>query len=231
MADWPIAVRAATPHNRGDLETMLYTDPSLDSHPAKRASALLAPAEASLLIAFLDHAPLPLAVLDDERRIVEVNGHWIELLGYPADHAQEMRIDDLVAAESRAGLAMRWSDLVTTGVGTARVTVVRADGSRLEVRYAAVANVLPGRHLAAFLSYGPPLPRPTRGRRAGRLTLREQESLRLVAMGLTTSAAAERLGISPETVRTHVRNAMNKLGARTRAQAIAVAMRDGEIPS
>jgi DNA-binding CsgD family transcriptional regulator len=47
---------------------------------------------------------------------------------------------------------------------------------------------------------------------------------------MTTAAAAEQLGISPETVRTHVRNAMNKLGARTRAKAIAVAMRDGEIP-
>ena len=47
---------------------------------------------------------------------------------------------------------------------------------------------------------------------------------------MTTTTAAERLGISPETVRTHVRNAMNKLGARTRAQAIAIAMRDGEIP-
>jgi DNA-binding CsgD family transcriptional regulator len=63
------------------------------------------------------------------------------------------------------------------------------------------------------------------------LTRREQESLRLVAMGMTTTAAADQLGISPETVRTHVRNAMNKLGARTRAQAIAVAMRDGEIPA
>jgi DNA-binding CsgD family transcriptional regulator len=50
-------------------------------------------------------------------------------------------------------------------------------------------------------------------------------------MGMTTTAAADQLGISPETVRTHVRNAMNKLGARTRAQAIAVAMRDGEIPA
>ena len=37
--------------------------------------------------------------------------------------------------------------------------------------------------------------------------------------------------IERPTVRTHVRNAMSKLGARTRAQAIAVAMRDGEIPA
>jgi DNA-binding CsgD family transcriptional regulator len=46
---------------------------------------------------------------------------------------------------------------------------------------------------------------------------------------MTTTVAAGQLGISPETVRTHVRNAMNKLGARTRAQAIAVALRDGEM--
>ena len=102
--------------------------------------------------------------------------------------------------------------------------------SRIDIRYLALAHLMPGRHIAAFLPQEPQMARPTRARRAGMLTLREQESLRLVAMGMTTAAAAERLGISPETVRTHVRNAMNKLGARTRAQAIAIAMRDGEIP-
>jgi DNA-binding CsgD family transcriptional regulator len=68
-----------------------------------------------------------------------------------------------------------------------------------------------------------------RERRSGGLTPREREALRLVAIGATTPQVAEELGISPETVRTHVRNAMNKLGARTRAQAIAIAMRDGEL--
>jgi DNA-binding CsgD family transcriptional regulator len=103
----------------------------------------------------------------------------------------------------------------------------------MEVRYSAIANAVPGHHVALFLLQRGVEGRPerqARSRRAGQLTLREQESLRLVALGMTTSAAADRLGISPETVRTHVRNAMNKLGARTRAQAIAVAMREGEIP-
>jgi PAS domain S-box-containing protein len=209
----------------------MITEPSANNHPARQASALLDPADASLLISFLERAPLPLLVADDDRRIVDVNGAWVELLGFTADGARQMRIDDLLSPESRSGLAMRWTDLVTTGAGTARVNLIRADGARVEVRYAAIANVLPGRHLAAFLSHGPPPRRPARGRRTGTLTMREQESLRLVAMGMTTGAAAERLGISPETVRTHVRNAMNKLGARTRAQAIAVALREGEIPS
>ena len=60
---------------------------------------------------------------------------------------------------------------------------------------------------------------------------REYEVLTLIADGLENQQVADELIVSVETVRTHVRNAMNKLGARTRAQAIAVAMRDGEIPS
>jgi PAS domain S-box-containing protein len=198
--------------------------------PAALASPLLPASEEDLLESFLDRAPVALLVADDERQVLAVHGPWVELLGYTADQAREMRLDDVVSTESRPGLGLRWSDLMTAGAATARLGIVQADGSRIEVRYSALANVLPGRHLVLFLAERQTPARPTRSRRAGQLTLREQESLRLVAMGMTTTAAAERLGISPETVRTHVRNAMNKLGARTRAQAIAVAMRDGEIP-
>jgi DNA-binding CsgD family transcriptional regulator len=129
---------------------------------------------------------------------------------------------------------MRWGDLLGTGLSTARIVLMRPDHVRVPIRYGAFANILPGVHVAACLpepGHDPRALRPARARRAGQLTRREQESLRLVALGMTTTAAADQLGISPETVRTHVRNAMNKLGARTRAQAIAVAMRDGEIPA
>lgn len=170
---------------------------------------------------------------DAERNLHRVNGFWCDLTGHPAERARGMRIDDLLAPESRPGLEMRWADLLATGMATARIVMLRADGQRLNVRYGAFANVLPGIQVAALIvepGQDTRSPRPVRARRAGQLTRREQESLRLVAMGMTTAAAADQLGISPETVRTHVRNAMNKLGARTRAQAIAVAMRDGEIP-
>jgi DNA-binding CsgD family transcriptional regulator len=171
---------------------------------------------------------------DDNRQIVRVNARWSDLTGYDADVAVGMRIDDLLAPESRPGIEMRWSDLLGTGLATARVVILRPDHVRVAVRYGAFANVLSGVHIGAYLAepgQDTRALRPARARRAGQLTRREQESLRLVAMGMTTTAAAEQLGISPETVRTHVRNAMNKLGARTRAQAIAVAMRDGEIPA
>jgi DNA-binding NarL/FixJ family response regulator len=46
----------------------------------------------------------------------------------------------------------------------------------------------------------------------------------LIARGLETGGIAEELTISVDTVRTHVRNAMAKLDAHTRAQLVAVVM-------
>jgi hypothetical protein len=51
----------------------------------------------------------------------------------------------------------------------------------------------------------------------------------MLAEGLSGAGIAERLVLSPETVRTHVRNAMDKLGASTRSQAVALALEDGQI--
>ncbi|MGH2987965.1 MAG: response regulator transcription factor [Solirubrobacterales bacterium] len=53
---------------------------------------------------------------------------------------------------------------------------------------------------------------------------REREVLALLADGATDRQVAASLDLSPATVRTHVRNAKTKLGARTRAQAVAVAL-------
>ncbi len=56
------------------------------------------------------------------------------------------------------------------------------------------------------------------------ITARQAEILALLAKGTTGVEAAKQLRISPETVRTHVRNAMTKLGANTRAHAIVLAI-------
>jgi DNA-binding CsgD family transcriptional regulator len=209
-------------------------EPTGNAGPVAPSSPWMPDSDKEILWAFLETAPVALMAADDNRQIVRVNARWSDLTGYDADVAVGMRIDDLLAPESRPGIEMRWSDLLGTGLATARVVILRPDHVRVAVRYGAFANVLSGVHIGAYLAepgQDTRALRPARARRAGQLTRREQESLRLVAMGMTTTAAAEQLGISPETVRTHVRNAMNKLGARTRAQAIAVAMRDGEIPA
>jgi DNA-binding NarL/FixJ family response regulator len=63
----------------------------------------------------------------------------------------------------------------------------------------------------------------------GLLSPREREILDGIARGLRGEQIAAQLSISPETVRTHVRNAMEKLEAHTRAHAVAIALRQGEI--
>ena len=61
------------------------------------------------------------------------------------------------------------------------------------------------------------------------LSPREREVLDLLSRGMTGEAVAEHLVLSGETVKTHVRNAMNKLEAATRVHAIAIALREGYI--
>ena len=51
--------------------------------------------------------------------------------------------------------------------------------------------------------------------------------VQLVALGHTGPEIAEELGIAHDTVRTHVRNAMDKVGARSRAHLVAKAMSEG----
>ena len=66
--------------------------------------------------------------------------------------------------------------------------------------------------------------RDVRGPRSGdQLSRRETDVLRLVAAGEPTRRIAGQLGISAETVDTHIRAGMRKLGARTRTEAAALA--------
>ena len=64
------------------------------------------------------------------------------------------------------------------------------------------------------------------GNKLPELTHRERDVLRLLADGLANEEIGKKLFISAETVRTHVRKAMDKLDADTRTQAVARALRD-----
>jgi DNA-binding NarL/FixJ family response regulator len=59
------------------------------------------------------------------------------------------------------------------------------------------------------------------------LTARETEVLALLAEGLGGAAIAERLVITPDTVQTHVRNLLGKLGVGSRLEAVSLAVRLG----
>lgn len=59
------------------------------------------------------------------------------------------------------------------------------------------------------------------------LTAREREILALFVEGLTNAEIAERLGVSVHTVRNHVQNLLAKLGAHSKLEALAIALRRG----
>jgi DNA-binding NarL/FixJ family response regulator len=66
---------------------------------------------------------------------------------------------------------------------------------------------------------------PPRGSR-GKLTRRQREILQLLADGGSIAAAARELGLSEETVKTHTKNMLARLGARNRTHAVAIALRE-----
>ncbi|MEU4126938.1 response regulator transcription factor [Streptomyces virginiae] len=62
-----------------------------------------------------------------------------------------------------------------------------------------------------------------------RLTDREVDVLRLMATGLSNHEVSERLGVGPQTVKTHVASVLTKTGSRDRTQAVIAAYEGGFI--
>jgi DNA-binding CsgD family transcriptional regulator len=112
---------------------------------------------------------------------------------------------------------------------------MRSDGSPVTVQYAAHPEVVTGKRLVLIVAMsvsrsGRHLRREVRdGETTGALSDRELEVARLVALGASGPEIAAALHISHNTVRTHVRNAMIKVGARSRAQLVAKALGDGHV--
>jgi len=106
--------------------------------------------------------------------------------------------------------------------------VLGAGAVALVLKEAPLADLV--RALEAALAGGSYLdPAASRTKRSGNLTPRELDVLGLLAEGLQHEEIGRRLGISSETVRTHLRKASERLGASTRTQAVATSLRLGLI--
>lgn len=131
------------------------------------------------------------------------------------------------AATEFAGAHLRGELRCELGVGIA----LRAAGEEIAAREALLAleeraaghgmAPLVGRARRSLRLLGVRRSAP-RGRRADGLTVREAEVLELAGAGLTNAAIARRLGIGPSTVKRLVSSGAQKLGAGTRAQAVAL---------
>lgn len=172
----------------------------------------------------------PTLMLDDERRYVDANDAACSFLGLRRDEILQRKLDDFLVPEVRETIAETWPRYLEMGRHAGFFKLVHPDGSVRDTMYSSIANVTPGRHLTVYLlDGGAPSAEDGAAGSSPALSPRQRDVIELVAEGLTSTEIAERLTVSPETVRTHLRNARLKLGASTKAQAVAIAMLRGEI--
>jgi PAS domain S-box-containing protein len=168
----------------------------------------------------------PVALLDENRIIVSLNDAAVELLGGGRERLIGTSMGDSVRPSEQARAAEEWRSFLQTGDYSGTRDLVRADGSEVRVEFAARLAEVGGARRAIYvaMTLEPPELPPQPSAAELTLTAREREIVTLIALGRDTADIATELHVAPETVRTHVRNAMAKLNVHTRAQLVAVVL-------
>lgn len=146
--------------------------------------------------------------------------------------------DGIAAIGRLTALAPKARVLVLTGEASAAVAarVVAAGGAGLVVKSSRLGELESAvREVAAGgVVFAPGLLPGVFDRLTGRaghvgaaLTARERETLLLLAEGVSTDELSDRLGVARNTARNHVQHVLEKLGARSKLEAVAFARRDG----
>jgi DNA-binding CsgD family transcriptional regulator len=193
---------------------------------------------------------LALIVVDDDRNCLETNLAACRIAGRSREELLEGTLDDMLAPSMRERLENVWKAFVESGGHAGPFELATRGEAAGSVDINVTSEVLPGRHLLiltrsdeaqgpADAAHGAGAPggvarsrapaEPAQQQGARLPTAREREILALLASGSTDGQIAASLDLSPATVQTHVRNAKAKLGARTRAQAVAMALQRGII--
>jgi PAS domain S-box-containing protein len=159
-----------------------------------------------------------------DRRIVAVNEAGTVLAARSADALTGERMTTLLDDPAEAPDDAVWGAQVLQGESLGDRRIRRPDGSTRIVDFAMRASRAAGTVLVLGVCvHDHGARRSERAHEPAPLTKREQEIVRLRALGEVTPEICAELHIAPDTVRSHVRNAMAKTGARTRAQLIACA--------
>ena len=170
-----------------------------------------------------------MVLADDERRYVAANAAACLLLRLPEEDVLRLTVDDLTPPEHRAQVGPLWDAFIREGTQEGTYELFMPDDGRVRIEYSATANIEPGQHLSILMFPPGRLERDVSRRSKSVLTSREREVLAMVALGRSSGLIAAALGIATSTVDSHVRHCLDKLGARNRAHAIALGLRDGEI--
>jgi PAS domain S-box-containing protein len=173
-----------------------------------------------------------MVLVDAQRRHVEVNGAYLQLLGYRRSDLIGRPVHEFVA-DGPVASAREWRAWLRSKQFSGVAELVRADGGRVTVEFAGHPEIVTGRQLVLGVAL-----RTVRGGRRlqddlappsgpASLSVRELEVIEHIALGLSGPEIADQLQLTHNTVRSHVRNAMTKLGSRSRAQLVAQALGEG----
>ena len=173
-----------------------------------------------------------MALVDGAHRLVDVNGACLHLLGYRRRQMLERPVYEFILGGPIASEA-EWRRSLAKGDFSGEATLVASDGTNVGVQFAAATELVTGQQLVLFVvlstsRWGRRFRRVASDQPSGeQLSPREREIVGLIAMGNTSPEIADELRIAHETVRTHARNAMTKLGARSRAHLVARVLAEG----
>ena len=180
------------------------------------------------------HSKNAMLLVDGNRTIIDANGAHLRLYGYGRNAIVGRPIYEFVAGGPTVS-KREWNARLKEGRFTGETKLLCADGSQVVVQWAATTEQVTGSYLVLFVAMAtsrwgvrfrrtePPKAQP------GELSQRELEIVRAIAFGSTGPEIADELQISHHTVRTHVRNAMSKVDARSRAHLVAKTLGDGVV--
>jgi PAS domain S-box-containing protein len=175
-----------------------------------------------------------MTLVDAQRRHVDINGAFLNLVGYRRADLLGRPLWEIVAGGPIATPA-EWERLLGERRFSGEGALVAADGTLVAVQFGATTETVTGRRLVLFVAlttsrWGRHFRRDVEDEPEHRaLSQREREIVHLVALGRSGPEIADELHIAHDTVRTHVRNAMAKMGARSRAHLVAKALGEGHI--
>ncbi|MFL5824103.1 MAG: LuxR C-terminal-related transcriptional regulator [Solirubrobacteraceae bacterium] len=212
----------------------MLSAPDTSSGPPDRGPSHL------VLGSVFEESRIPMALVDRNRCYLRINGAALRLFRYQAEDVIGSRaartardIDPITGDE-------QWNQLLSDNQVYGQRVLEHSSGTPIRISFAAHTTSLDGQWAALVVVLSAHLEptgvelirtaEPDTSSAIGaKLTPREREIIRRVALGHSTKQIADDIYLSRHTVRTHIRNAMIKTGAHTSAQLVSIALTHGLI--
>lgn len=162
---------------------------------------------------------VPVVAVNDQGLVVACSDSFASFLD--KDSTLRLRGQKIEGISSDSEYVANWWKAFSKGKTMSGRLPLCKDGEEQSMPFHVSSNVAPGLHLFTFF-----FPEELLRQKAGpkNLTARESQALSLVARGEQNPEIAKEMGVSIESVKTYTNRARAKLGARTRAEAVALGL-------